>query len=233
MDPKTAIKQLHIQPYAIPQNIRSHFEDNAITAKCLSLQNYEPTVPWARMQGSANGLFLSTLNNENTIPHWITLRTKQRRNLPTAPTPGVEVSTTTKPDLITLIHLGGSGVCSFHNTLHGGMISTLFDEVFFATLNHVMYTHPADVDNPTRFSTMQLDVKYRRSVRVPGIVVVRAWCLAIAGRKCWTYAELLQESGDDQSRASSTDAGGADVMERLHVAATCEAFWLRSGGMKL
>jgi hypothetical protein len=232
MDRRAVIQQLHRQPFDIPRNIREHFEGKPVAAAFLSLETYEPTVNWSRQPGSMNGLMKSTLQSEDTIPYWITLRTKQRRTPPSEPIndPSFPLG---DPDLISLIHLGGSGLCSYPNTLHGGMVSTLFDEVSLATINHCFDTHPANQDNPTRFFTMQLTVKYRHAVKLPGIVVIRSWCAAVSGRKCWTYAELLQETDDDAVQLTDANSVGENSPRNLQVKATCESFWLRSQETKL
>lgn len=226
---KAFIRQLHSEPFDIPPPVRDHLERNAVAASLLASPAYEPTVVWSRMQGSPNGLLFSTLQGDATIPYWINLRSKQRRTLTSQPE-----TERTEPDLISLVQLGGKDVCSHSNILHGGIVSTLFDEVALATISHCLDTHPADFDNPMIVHTVQLDVKFLKSVKVPGLVIIRSWCTAMSGRKCWVWAELLQEPSALTSKSDEgTKTVDDDPMKKMHVMATCESLWLQSPKAKM
>jgi acyl-coenzyme A thioesterase PaaI-like protein len=223
--PRRTSRQIHHGPFDVPPRTRQHFERNAISASLLSSDAYEPTGVWSRLPGSPNALLDSTLHSATTLPHVVNLGAKKRRELPPAPPLTGAPLHSEQPDLIALVQLGGMDVCSYPGMLHGGMISTLFDEALHATVYHCLDTHPY-VDTPTMVFTVQLNVKLLKPVKVPGLVVIRCWCTAMSGKKCWTRAELLQEDGVAES-------GGGDPMARLRVMASCDALWLQSPSTKL
>lgn len=225
----------HLHAYTIPTAVQDHFDCNTIAAKFLALPAYEPTVVWPREPSSTSGLLRKTLQSDSTIPHWVTLRTKQRRVIPSQQITGDDSPLEQSgPDIISLIHLAGPDVCSFPDTAHGGLISTLFDEVSLATLCHALDTYAGSKEKPLTFFTAQLNVKFKRPVRVPGTVFLRSWCVAMTDRKCWTRTELLQEPALDPAQPEKNNEDGVgDPMARLHGMATCEAFWLRPQGAKI
>lgn len=61
--------------------------------------------------------------------------------------------------------------------------------------------------------TVQLNTTFKRAVRVPGTVVVRAWCTQREGRKCWVKGEVLQDDGSGEKE-------GVEVM------AASEGLWV-------
>ena len=92
--------------------------------------------------------------------------------------------------------------------LHGGMISTLFDEEMgtLLTINKDQNGSPLSGDTVTA----ELKVKYLRPVMTPSTVVVVARCKKReGGRKFWLEGWLEDEDGQVMARS--------------------EAFWVRIG----
>lgn len=79
--------------------------------------------------------------------------------------------------------------------------------------------------------TVQLDIRFKKQVSVPGLVVAKAWCVAAeGGRKFWMNGELVQEEGEGE------DSGGGGHLEwtkRKRVCADAKGFWLAARAEKL
>ena len=90
----------------------------------------------------------------------------------------------TNSELLTLISLGDE-MCSHANVLHGGINTTIVDEVAgdLATREH---------QEP--MMAVNFNVNLRKAVRTPGIVLVRAWIERPAeGRKIWVKCTIEQD----------------------------------------
>lgn len=73
--------------------------------------------------------------------------------------------------------------------------------------------------------TSQLDLRYKKPVAVPGILVVRARVVARSGRKFWVRAQALQEGG--------SSGGHLEWAKRKVVTTDAMAFWLQANPAKL
>ncbi|KAJ5675780.1 Thioesterase superfamily [Penicillium macrosclerotiorum] len=185
-----------------------------------------------------DGYFSGTLATSSTIPHVLTL---QRRELGTpqsspptwlpatkedaaaaaTPTPGANPA-----DIIMIYDLGGSGIAGHPSTVHGGIVATMIDEAMsLAVAAHASApSSPPSTDstdkNPRgKTFTVQLDVRYKKPVTTPALLVVRARVVARSGRKFWVRAQALQED--------ETEAGGhLEWAKRKHVKSDAMAFWI-------
>lgn len=180
-----------------------------------------------------DGYFAGTLGTKETIPFLVTLC---RRNLdevsaslPTKPPPndpkakGV-FTPSRPPDTITLVSMSAPGLSGHPKTAHGGVIATLFDEA----MSHLIEAHVSALD-PARSSTdprerdaiytAQLDVRYRKPVYTPGLLVIRSWCLARDARKYWALSHAVQEEQED-------GGGQLEWVKKKMVCAEASSLWV-------
>ncbi|KAK3722461.1 hypothetical protein LTR37_002453 [Vermiconidia calcicola] len=88
-------------------------------------------------------------------------------------------------ELLALVSLGDE-ICSHANVLHGGINTTIIDEVSGGLAMRESVPHSLMAVNFT--------VKLRKSVKTPGIVLVRAWLdRKPEGRKVWVKCRTEQD----------------------------------------
>ena len=131
---------------------------------CQELLNdptYKPVSHSTRVVGGPNGssfnsLMGRTLFTDRTIRAMRVLHKPADKNKETG------------NELLALISLGDE-MCSHANVLHGGINTTIIDEIggAFAGLAVEEYT--------TSLMAVNFNVNLRKAVRAPGIVLVRAW----------------------------------------------------------
>jgi len=92
----------------------------------------------------------------------------------------------TVPECVMLFSLGG-GLNGFKDTLHGGINATLLDTLLGSAV--VLR------DDGASYMTRKLDVTYERPVKTPGVLMGRAWCEKLEGRKMWMKGRLEDEHG--------------------------------------
>ncbi|KAH8688742.1 HotDog domain-containing protein [Talaromyces proteolyticus] len=143
------------------------------------------------------GYFGGTLATPKTIPNRFILRRRDLSPLPTTrpPWPDPTINplrsqpSVLPPDVIVLLELGKPGVSGHASTAHGGVIASCFDEA----MHKAIETHLPRTGRVERPYTAQLDIRYTRPVRVPGLLVIRAKVVARIGRKFWVRAHASQE----------------------------------------
>jgi acyl-coenzyme A thioesterase PaaI-like protein len=229
-------------PYDIPSAELSHFHSNAWAKSLLASSirdgagEYFPIATWSRVPKPStgeDGFFSQTLATPSTVPFVLTLRRKDIKSatasLPKEP-PVIDpkqkkpFKPSRPPDTITLITLAYPGVCGHANTAHGGLVASLFDEVMsLAVALHMPPSSNPSLGSQARdglmFYTAQLDVRYKRPVVVPGLLVIRTWCVAHDGRKYWTFSQAMQEEEEE--------AGGhLEWAKRKTVRAEGSALWI-------
>lgn len=234
------------QPYVVPEATLSHFRSNPWANSLISSPDYvavETRSRTAKPTGD-DTFFADKLGTADTIPHCLTLRKKDivppgpnlPPSTPESAAPGKTPKTTSKtpkpkPDMITLFHLESPGVVGHASVAHGGVVATLLDEIMSTAVElHIPEPGPEMEEIRDRIFTLQLDIRYKRQVLVPGLVVVRAWCSATeGGRKFWMNGELVQEEGGDD------DGGGGHLewAKRKRVCADAKGFWLAARAEKL
>lgn len=91
----------------------------------------------------------------------------------------------TSPELLALISLG-DGMCSHTNVLHGGINTTIIDEIGGRL---------AAMENQSEsLMAVNFNVNLRKAVRTPGVVLVKAWFERPAeGRKIWAKCVIEQD----------------------------------------
>lgn len=177
----------------------SHFKADPWAASLLCSPEYNTMEHKQRSQDSdGRGFFVKTLNTEDTVPRCIML---VRRDRPPAPLTPPERSSSTRtsdtpgtpPDLIYFFQLGGDGITSHRSVAHGGLVCTLFDEAMGASV--ALQRQAIRANNPAgKTYTLEMNVRFRGNVIVPGLVAIRTWCVARVGEKIWLQGDLLQAS---------------------------------------
>ncbi|EAS28759.1 thioesterase [Coccidioides immitis RS] len=202
-------------PFTIPPATLAVFQSSPWTASLISKSDYRPIETSARVKKplGEDAFFAETIATPTTIPHCLSL---QRRNpspppseapfLPPPPAKWPKIAT--PPDLITLWDFGNPGISGHPNTAHGGVLSTLIDEMMsVAIAMHIPGYTFNEATERGRIYTLQLDVRFRNPVYVPGLAVLKVWCIAKVGRKFWLRAQILQEEGLGEQN------GGAQPLE--------------------
>lgn len=114
--------------------------------------------------------------------------------------------------------------------MHGGIVATLIDEAMslaVAAHTSVPAASGAPDDNPRgKIFTAQLDVRYRKRVVNPALLVIRAKVVGRVGRKFWVRAQAVQE---DEEGAG----GHLEWAKRKVVKADAMAFWIVTPDEKL
>ncbi|KAJ5612806.1 Thioesterase superfamily [Penicillium lagena] len=240
-DPDAEIAHLRTNPWA--NNLISSPDYTAIPTDS---RRFKPST-------GEDGFFAGTLATAQTIPHLVTL---QRTQLASAPnevpawlpatkddaasaaksTPGVNPA-----DIIMIFDLGSPGLSGHPATVHGGIVATLIDEAMsLAVAAHTSRPLPAATSAPTaaegesdveknprgKTFTVQLDVRYRKRVVTPALLVVRSRVVGRAGRKFWVRAQAVQE---DEEGAG----GHLEWARRKVVKADAMAFWIVTSDTKL
>lgn len=223
----------------------AHFRSNPWANNLISSEDYTPIPTDSRRPKPVtgeDGFFSNTLATPTTIPHVLTLQrrnitppqsepptwlpaTKQDAAAAAKPTPG-----TTPADIIMICELGSPGLSGHPSTVHGGIVATLIDEAMsLAVAAHTSApagSASAD-DNPRgKIFTAQLDVRYRKRVTNPALLVVRAKVVGRVGRKFWVRAQAVQE---DEEGAG----GHLEWAKRKIVKADAMAFWIVTPDEKL
>jgi acyl-coenzyme A thioesterase PaaI-like protein len=190
----------------------------------ISSPEYETIPMWARIPkaGGEDSLFAETLATQSTIPYCLMRRRKD--STPLEWRGGSEANgdillysadTLTPPDTITFLALSSPAICSHPSTAHGGIVSTILDEVMSHTLISLFSTDPDAVDTlRRRIFTVKLEVRFRKPVRTPGSLIVRSWCLRKDGRKYYMMAQAIQRQTADTKMKDvvTTEAEGLWLM---------------------
>ncbi|KAJ5817958.1 Thioesterase superfamily [Penicillium robsamsonii] len=230
---------------ADPAPAIAHLRTNSWANNLISSADYTPIQTDSRRMKPTtgeDGYFAKTLNTPTTIPHCLTL---QRRNLTPAPAeiptwlPATkqDAASATKPtpdlhpaDIIMIFDLSSPGISGHPSTVHGGIVATLIDEAMsLAVAAHTNApTASTTEDNPRgKIFTVQLDVRYKKRVATPALLVIKARVVGRVGKKFWVRAQALQEDEEE-------GAGGHLVSaKRKVVKADAMAFWLVTSDSKL
>ncbi|KAB8067651.1 HotDog domain-containing protein [Aspergillus leporis] len=210
---------------------RSHPHANRL----LNHPEYYPIRTWSRLPKPStgeDGYFAGTLATSITIPHCLTLRRRWLSPLPAArppwpsPTadPVISEPSALPPDIFMLLNLATPGVSGHPSTAHGGIIATCIDEAM--SLAVTLYSPPPELDASKyngreeeltprgKLFTSQLDIRYKRPVTIPGLLIVRAKVVGRVGRKFWVRAQVVQADEENP--------------DQLVVATDAMAFWLQT-----
>lgn len=227
---------------SIPSTI-AHFRNHQWANSLISSEDYTPIPTDSRRPkpSGEDGFFGATIATPSTIPHVLTLKrrtlstpltqpptwlpaTKQDAVAAESPTPGANPA-----DIIMIYDLGGSGIAGHPSTVHGGVVAVMIDEAMsLAVAAHASApvqsssgSGSGSVDkNPRgKLFTVQLDVRYKKPVTTPQLLVVRARVVARVGRKYWVRAQAVQE---DEAGAG----GHLEWAKRKVVKIDAMAFWI-------
>lgn len=138
------------------------------------------------LPGLENQFIASTINSKSTISHWLLFHKRQETGKS-----GIE-------SLNALITLE-DGVTGFPGSLHGGMVSVIFDEV--SGLHIVLDGHVPGTELDKSFRTAYINTSFLKPVLTPATVLVRSWIAKVKGRKHWVRA--LIEDGNGQALAKA------------------------------
>ncbi|KAJ5166619.1 Thioesterase superfamily [Penicillium canariense] len=217
----------------------AHFRNSQWANSLISSEDYIaiPTDSRRPKPSGEDGFFGGTIATPSTIPHVLTLQrrqlaapqsqpptwlpaTKQDAAAAGTPTPGANPA-----DIVMIYDLGGSGIAGHPSTVHGGVVATMIDEAMSLAVaaHHTAPVSPSSgpVDkNPRpKIFTVQLDVRYKKPVTTPQLLVVRSRVVARIGRKFWVRAQAVQE---DEAGAG----GHLEWAKRKVVKADAMAFWI-------
>ncbi|OJD14053.1 hypothetical protein AJ78_05559 [Emergomyces pasteurianus Ep9510] len=233
--------------YEIPTETLKHFQSDPWASSFLNLSTHTAIETYSRTFDPSTGedaFFAHTIGSPTTIPYCVTLRKKQIDDaLPTQPpyatfpppATGPNAPKTTpipsnKVDLFALFALATPGISGHPDTAHGGVIATLLDEIMSLAVSlHVPGYRDNEGAERARLYTAQLDVRYRKPVRAPGIAVVKAWCVAREGRKFFMKGQLVQEEGEAEGRGK----GQLEWVKRKVVCAEAYGVWVQARKGKL
>jgi len=111
---------------------------------------------------------------------------------------------TSIPSLSTLFSLG-DGLNGFPAVLHGGIVAAILDETMGillqqnADLVHMRAVALGKKDGewpePIPQYTVELNIKYKRPVKTPGLIMSTAELVKTDGRKMWLKSTIYQKDG--------------------------------------
>ena len=160
----------------------AHFSSIPWCSALLTNPSYKitPTVARQRKSSTEDSLIAVALSSPSTIPNCISLYA------PPVP-PETFIS-----EVVTLLTLGDDMNGGVHR-LHGGIVSTLMDDVMgtLLTVNKDLGGLPLTQSTVTA----NLTVKFLKGVITPGTVAVVARCRKREGRKFWLDAEVRDGEG--------------------------------------
>jgi acyl-coenzyme A thioesterase PaaI-like protein len=129
-----------------------------------------------------------------------------------------------------IFDLRSPGLSGHPFTVHGGIVATLIDEAMSLAVAAHTNTPTANAgvdDNPRgAIFTAQLDVRYRKRVVTPALLVIKARVVGRVGKKFWVRAQALQEDED-------SSGGHLEWVSRKVVKADAMAFWIVTSESKL
>ncbi|KAE8145219.1 HotDog domain-containing protein [Aspergillus avenaceus] len=188
------------------------FRDHPYANRLLNHPEYYPIRTWSRLPKPSNGedgYLAETLATPSTIPHCLTLRRRWLSPLcpvrPPWPSPTdnplASEPSALPPDIFMLFDMATPGVSGHPSTAHGGIVATCIDEAM--SLAVTLYALPPELNasggagneaqTPRgKLFTSQLDLRYKRPVSVPGLLIVRAKVVGRVGRKFWVRAQAVQ-----------------------------------------
>lgn len=127
-----------------------------------------------------------------------------------------------------ILDLASPGLSGHPDTVHGGIVATLIDEAMSLAVGAHSAGPASDAGDNARGSifTAQLDVRYKKRVTNPALLVIRTKVIARVGRKFWVRAQALQEEEE-------STGGHLEWAKRKIVKAEAMAFWIVTPDEKL
>ncbi|KAL4766865.1 HotDog domain-containing protein [Aspergillus nidulans var. acristatus] len=197
-----------IAEFSVSQTSEAVFAESPFVKPYLSTGLYK-AVPFNAQfpapNTTANSFFNRTINTPNTIQHAMGLihhsifRLKPRLSPSKADVARLEEEMHGAPQFILLVKTG-DGLNGFQDTIHGGVLASLFDESLGCCAERY---RAAFCDDTEALYTARLDVSYRAPVPSSCIVMIKTWMRRRDGRKWFLDAELLTEDGKVRGAAKS------------------------------
>lgn len=176
MDPETVKAFSYFK--AIPWCARLLEDDGSLTVHVSPNRTVLP--------GLENEFIASTINSNITISDWLLFHRR-----PATKESGIET-------LNALVALG-KGMTGFPGSLHGGMVSVIFDEV--AGLHIVLNGHVPGTELDKSFRTAYINTSFMKPVPTPATILVRSWIEKVEGRKHWVRARIEDWNGQALAKA--------------------------------
>lgn len=192
-----------IQTVKLDTRSTEHFSRSEWSRAIVEDEAYEAVPFFSRHVNERTGenrFFGQTVNLSTTIPYVLAFR---RKNIHTPDslsssekeptTTGLLNSTASSPEIRCLMRLE-KGLDSHPSIVNGGFQCVLFDETaWFVILVHQNTIHkpgPRDIHY-----TLSMNTKYFAPVSTPTDVLIRANLIKRDGRKWFTYAEIVDDTG--------------------------------------
>jgi len=168
-----------------------HFRFIPWCSALLSNPEYATTPTFSRQYKASteDSLIAETLKSSNTIPHCLSIY-----KIPAEGGTWID-------EVRTLVTLG-SGLNGGVHALHGGIISTLIDDV----MGTLLTINKDSTGGPLTSSTVtaKLEVRYLRRIETPGTVVVIARCKKKEeGRKFWLEGTIEDSAGQVMAKGDA------------------------------
>ncbi|KIW12613.1 hypothetical protein PV08_09891 [Exophiala spinifera] len=199
----------------VPQEDVDFFSSFPFVSPYLSKKSRYQPVPFLTRHkitpNDTSDLFFSkTINSHDTIPRMLALMRKEDLQHPT-PQTTTSVDTPAQgpqdPYFVVFAQLE-SGVNGYRDTLHGGVLASLFDEALGLCVEGCRETGSP---GKSWLLTASLEVNYRSAVTTPCIVLIKTWLERTEGRKWFLKAQLL-----DQDNSVKAEARTLYISSRNH-----------------
>jgi thioesterase superfamily protein 4 len=141
---------------------------------------YSPTYSRQPKDSGEDSFFAETLRTDRTIRRCLSVNSLPNPNL----NPPIR-------EVRTFLELG-SGLNGYPNVCHGGFVATMLDEVMgvLLTVNQQWMKQHRGAGEYITQMTVSLNIKYRRPVKTPGIILAVAKVIKTEPRKWWIRATI-------------------------------------------
>ncbi|KAE8156550.1 HotDog domain-containing protein [Aspergillus tamarii] len=193
---------------SIPRPSEAFFTKSPCVKAYLSSGLYQPvpfTAQFPAPDRTANSFFGRTINTLDTIEHAMGLVHRATFGLKPHPTlleaeiAKLDEEMRGDPPFILLVKAGG-GLNGFEDTIHGGVLASLFDEALSCCAEQCRASFS---DAKTALYTARLDVSYGAPVSSSCILIIKTWLRQRDDRKWFLDAELFTEDGKVRGTAKS------------------------------
>lgn len=157
-----------------------------------NLRTHAPSSRTSKPATSEDSLFAGTFRTNRTIPSVLVFY----------PRPAASDS---HINAISALFALGDGMNGHPSILHGGIVATILDEAMGFWLNvnseraHMLAVstgHKAgELADGTGAFTAQLNIKYLKPVKAPGLLLAKVRLVKVEGRKIWLRGVITQKSG--------------------------------------
>ncbi|KXT11029.1 hypothetical protein AC579_7324 [Pseudocercospora musae] len=193
----------------IPNNVQEATVEHFSAMPCAQKQLQDPRFRILSQSrtvtdgGKGHTLMGKTRNTAETIEHLLILH---RDSTSDGPLPHTEDERAESRRFYTF----GGDLNAHPGLLHGGVVSCVLDSTMGGAVG---VTLAKQKGGPPTF-TVQLNVTFKRPIRTPGTVVIRAWVTKVeaGGRKAWCRGIIESDDGTVHALA---EGPGAESMSRI------------------